>query len=50
MGSDLFGILELFFIFGIVLALAIAELISLHRKTRRTDKASGAGKPGDPPA
>ena len=37
MDSDLLGLVELFLVFGIVLVLGVAELVSLRRARRRTE-------------
>ena len=39
MDSELFGLIEMFLVFGIVLVLGVAELIALRRARRRTESA-----------
>ena len=51
MDSSLLGLVEMILVLGTVLALAIVELLSLHREKRRNQNAEfvpegSVGKPG----
>lgn len=49
MSPELLALLELLLVLGIVLGLAVYELVSLTREKNRADRAQGKGGAGDQP-
>ena len=41
MDASLFGLIELLFVFGLVVAFGVWQLLSLRREARRRDEARG---------